>query len=226
MNLLKSLGQTQNQDATKTKKTIERIPKNIGWLESKLNSEEIDYIWRCIDNKKEKLNNTLAGHLSGSYRLQDKSNWCWSHILIPLINEYEEKFGNFGERLPLSRYHSYYLHNWWVNYQREGEFNPIHDHTGVYSFVIWMKIPYKDKEQQNLQIAKDSNNPSNGTFVIYYLDTLGKIRTYDYHLNPEDEGRMLFFPSPMNHAVHPYFGCDEERISVSGNIRLNTSKGT
>ena len=174
MNLLKSLGQTQNQDATKTKKTIERIPKNIGWLESKLNSEEIDYIWRCIDNKKEKLNNTLAGHLSGSYRLQDKSNWCWSHI----------------------------------------------------SFVIWMKIPYKDKEQQNLQIAKDSNNPSNGTFVIYYLDTLGKIRTYDYHLNPEDEGRMLFFPSPMNHAVHPYFGCDEERISVSGNIRLNTSKGT
>ena len=39
-----------------------------------------------------------------------------------------------------------------------------------------------------------------------------------------NEGTLLFFPSPLYHSVHPYFDCDEERISVSGNIRLNTAK--
>ena len=49
-------------------------PETLGWLEYKLNPQEMDYIWRCIGNKnKEKANNTLIGHLSGSHYLQDKS---------------------------------------------------------------------------------------------------------------------------------------------------------
>ena len=45
-----------------------------------------------------------------------------------------------------------------------------------------------------------------------------------YHLSPKDEGIMLFFPSTLYHMVHPFYDCDEERISVSGNIRIDTSK--
>ena len=28
-------------------------PHNLGWLEYKLNTQEMDYIWKCIENKKQ-----------------------------------------------------------------------------------------------------------------------------------------------------------------------------
>jgi hypothetical protein len=33
---------------------------------------------------------------------------------------------------------------------------------------------------------------------------------------------MLFFPATLRHVVYPFFNCDGERISVSGNIILDT----
>jgi len=39
-------------------------------------------------------------------------------------------------------------------------------------------------------------------------------------LCPEDEGRMLFFPAWLKHQVFPFYECEEERITISGNIRL------
>ena len=27
-------------------------PVNVGWLQYKLNTQEMDYVWRCIENKK------------------------------------------------------------------------------------------------------------------------------------------------------------------------------
>ena len=36
-------------------------PETLGWLEYKLNPQEMDYIWRCIKNKKESYNDQLAG---------------------------------------------------------------------------------------------------------------------------------------------------------------------
>ena len=208
------------------KKATVRVPtKVLGWLEYKLSPKEMDYIWRCIGNKnKEKANNTLIGHLSGSHYLQDKSDWFFMNTLIPLINQYKEEFRNIGDRFPTNLQHPLYLNRWWVNYQKQGEYNPLHNHSGIYSFVVWMKIPYNDKDQQNIQIARESNSPSNGRLQIHYTNILGELDSYNYPLNPEDEGTLLFFPSALHHSVNPYFDCDEERISVSGNIRLNTAK--
>ena len=31
---------------------------------------------------------------------------------------------------------------------------------------------------------------------------------------------MLFFPSSLNHAVYPFYDCDEDRVSISGNIMV------
>ena len=72
------------------KKATVRVPnKVLGWLEYKLSPKEMDYIWRCIGNKnKEKANDSLAGHISGSYFLQDKSDWFWMNTLIPLMDQY------------------------------------------------------------------------------------------------------------------------------------------
>ena len=45
---------------------------------------------------------------------------------------------------------------------------------------------------------------------------------YRYQLTKKDEGTMLFFPSKLLHAVYRYYNCEEERVSISGNVWLNT----
>ena len=199
-------------------------PPNIGWLEYKLNSKEMDYVWRCIENKKENVNKTLAGNISASYSLMDRGDWFWMNVILPLVMHYADDFRNMGKQLPIKVKHPYCLDRWWVNYQKQNEFNPIHNHTGVYSFVIWMKIPYDSRKQKQKDIARNSNTPSIGDFQFMYSNMLGENDTCSYPMNPNLEGTMLFFPAQLDHQVYPFYDCDEERISVSGNIMVDTSR--
>ncbi len=198
-----------------------RIPPNMGWLEYRLTAEEYNYIWKCIENKKESHGHKLAGNIDSSYVLEDIDNWLFNKLLSPLEAEYEKSFSSLGKRVPINKYSPYYLERWWVNYQRQNEFNPLHDHSGVYSFLIWMKIP-TSYEEQNL------NNPSNTKRIssvdFYFTDTLGHPMNYSYQLSPEMEGIMLFFPATLQHQVYPFYNCDDVRISVSGNLSLDVTK--
>ena len=47
------------------------------------------------------------------------------------------------------------------------------------------------------------------------------IEHYDYPLDKKSEGQMLFFPARLQHTVYPFLNCEEERVSISGNICLN-----
>ena len=49
----------------------------------------------------------------------------------------------------------------------------------------------------------------------------GEFSNAEYKLGKEFEGTMLLFPSKLVHEVHPFYNCEEDRISVSGNIFLN-----
>ncbi len=207
------------------KKEVKKIePTNLGWLEYKLNPQEMDYVWRCIENKKEDHKKELAGNISASYSLMDRGDWFWVNVVHPLMFEYCERFENLGDYIPNNGRHPYYLKNWWVNYQKQNEFNPVHNHAGVYSFVIWMKIPYDTRKQNQKDIARNSNTPKIGEFQFLFSDLLGKHCDHTYRLSPQWEGTMLFFPAHLDHQVYPFYDCDEDRISVSGNIGIDTSR--
>ena len=195
-------------------------PKNIGWLEKKLSSDEMKHLWDCINERGDKCNNLLAGVLEISNNLVDKNDWFWSNTLLPLCNEYANYFSNIGDTIPINETRPYFLEKFWVNFQNQNEFNPMHDHLGVYSFVVWMKVPTNHKEQNELFISKDANSDAISTFQFAYTDILGNIIQHTYEMNPEVEGTMLFFPSDLKHQVYPYYNCDEQRISVSGNISI------
>jgi len=196
----------------------------LGWLEYKLNSKELDYVWRCVENKKEEIKGYLAGNISNSYRLIDRGDWFFLNTIKPLLLKYHDEFTNIGNNIPATQRHPYCMESWWVNYQKQMEFNPLHNHKGVYSFVIWMKIPYNWERQNKKDIARKSNRPQIGSFQFTYSDILGEVNTYSYHLSTEDEGKMLFFPSKLRHVVYPFYDCNEDRISISGNVLLNTTK--
>ena len=199
-------------------------PHNYGWLEKKLSTQEMDYLWKCVDNKKESHKHLLAGNIHESNTLIDENDWFYENTLLPLIHQYGDVMGNVGGSIPVNQYHPYSLQQMWVNYQKQNEFNPLHDHGGVYSFVVWMKIPTRHFEQNKNPIALRSNNPKISTFEFRYINTLGEISEFVYEMNPEIEGTMLLFPSNLMHQVNPFFDCDEDRISISGNIVVNTKE--
>ena len=138
---------------------------NFGTLQTQLCSETIKTFWKLIDEAKNNpinMNNVLAGQISSSLRLNKNSpeltDFC-QKIIPKMVNTYMENF----KGLPIkynnnkTNYPTLALDELWVNFQKEGEFNPIHDHNGAFSFVIWMKIPTSSIEQNETLIASNSN---------------------------------------------------------------------
>ena len=201
-----------------------RVPPTNGWLEYKLNKKELDYVWRCVENQKGDYKHSLAGNIEASNLLLDRSDWFFRTTVRPLIIEYEKQFGCLGNNFPSNQRFEYHMNTWWVNYQKKNEFNPVHNHTGVYSFVIWMKIPTDYEEQKKNSIALTSNSFTISNFELYYSNIFGEPTSHIYRMKPAVEGTMLFFPSKMRHSVYPFYNCDDERISVSGNVMLDSSK--
>ena len=198
------------------------FPPNIGWLQMRLTPEEMDFLWSRINNPPEperSFKPQLAGNIAESIRITDKDGWFFNHAIIPNLFRYTQEFGNIGSNVAATGKHPYVLDNMWVNYQKQGEYNPIHKHDGIYSFVVWMKIP-TDYHEQNSN--NTSNTPRHSSFEFSYANILGGISGYHYPLTPEFEGMMVFFPSKLFHQVFPFYNCDETRISISGNILLDT----
>ena len=200
-------------------------PPNHGFLQKRLSDKEMDFLWRCIDNRKGSHKSKLAGQIHESNVLVDKSDWFYLNTIKPLMKKYYESFiRSPAYHIPTNQYHPCYLHSFWVNYQKQNEFNPLHDHSGIFSFIIWMKIPTKHEEQNKNPLASGSNSKKISVVEFLYSNILGEHETYGFEMNPVLEGTMLFFPSKLRHCVYPFYNCDEDRISVSGNIKLNTAK--
>ena len=190
-------------------------PNTLGWIQKKLSDEEMQHLWKCIEVGGADFTLHLAGQNLSSNSIHDLDNIFWDKTLLPLCSVYAETFQNLGSNMP--KWIPYYLGSMWVNYQKQTQFNPTHAHDGIYSFVIWMKIPTVWEDQNTCQSTKSCVS----SFEFLYSDILGKHHTYQYDLGPEDEGTLLFFPAQLWHQVYPFFNSDETRISISGNINYN-----
>ena len=202
-------------------------PSGHGWIEGVLNEKQMQYVWNCIKNKKDSMKEYLAGQISNSYELEDETGWFFLNVMSKYIEAYSKKFNtksllpHIGSGNNKAVEFNLKLADWWVNFQRQGEYNPIHNHSGVFSFVLWMKIPTSHDEQNKLPNSTGIARGYNSTFIFRYLNCLGQNVETVYKLNPSNEGTLLFFPSALDHAVYPFYDSSEERISVSGNIFLD-----
>lgn len=96
----------------------------------------------------------------------------------------------------------------WINYMKQNDFNPLHDHIGNLSFIIYLN------DVDELRTEKDrfnmtNNGPIPGSLMFCHNDE----RKYFFPA----KGNMFIFPSNVLHLVVPYKS-DVDRISVSGNI--------
>ena len=196
-------------------------PPVSGWLEISLDTEVIDYLWKVIHASRFpglNVKGSLAGNISKSTGLKDTDDWFLNNVLKDCVENYKKEFPFTIRKPDTISDQNISLNGFWVNHQRKHEFNPAHDHSGAYSFVIWMKIPTESKEQHSLPFLQDVGQPCASNFDLTYIDTTGTIYPYPYFMDPDKEGKMLFFPSTFKHCVYPFYVSDEERISISGNI--------
>ena len=205
-----------------------RVPENpLGWFEIVLPEFVMSRLQSYIETAKKNpinYNDHLAGNISNSLLLEDKDNWFFQTVLTPLISQYTQHHPKYERNISILNENApFCLDPFWVNFQKENEVNPLHDHDGIFSFVIWVKIPTDWREQHKIPFVAQSVSPCASDFEFHYTTMLGTIGTHTYCLDKKSEGFMLFFPASLQHIVYPFYNCDKERISISGNIRLNTS---
>jgi hypothetical protein len=201
---------------------VEACPlPGLGYLQAKLPLEVLQFLSEATKNKTKKYNDKLVGNIGSSYLIPDKDDWFYKTILQQYILTYVKHFGTSVFQPYLTKNCNYVLQSMWVNYQKKYEFNPIHDHSGIFSFVVWCKIPSSHQQEKNLSFVKHSANPSASCFEFIYNDTVARLRTKKFYLSPEDEGTMLFFPSTLMHQVYPFYTSDEERVTIAGNIAID-----
>jgi len=164
-------------------------------------------------------NELLAGNLKYEFKLKDSKETIEKFIL-PLCIDYDKNF-NYLKRIDIcTKNLPLILDSLWVNFQRKHEFNPNHCHNGIFSFVIWIDIPYNistEKEKSN-GILSNCNIP--GHFEFSYTDNLGKICHYQLPADRTFKNKCIIFPSELPHTVYPFYTSEEFRISVSGNMKL------
>ena len=197
---------------------------NTGIIKEKLNNKEMNKLKSYIKNKKNNVSKTLAGNINDSFAIEDKDNWFFNNVLLNLMNKYSKKDLEAIVPSILTKNCAYILDSFWVNFQNKYEFNPVHSHTGVFSFVVWIEIPSSYKKEKELKFVKESNSPCPNTFEFLYTNILGTVCPERYHLEPEDKGTILLFPSKLSHQVYPFYLSNKKRISISGNIRLDPTK--
>jgi uncharacterized protein (TIGR02466 family) len=100
----------------------------------------------------------------------------------------------------------------WINFQKAGEFNPVHNHSGILSAILYIDIP-EEIEKENIH---NTNKPSAGNIDFISGDP-GRFSPPMYMHTPKT-GDVLLFPSQLMHTVYP-FKSDVERISLSFNVR-------
>ena len=192
---------------------------NIPLYDVKLPDGIVNRLWSYVDKSEIRCNDSLAGNIAESYHLVDDDDYFFNTVLKPVSLRYISENPSMGYLQSNHRSsEDICLNKFWVNYQYKTEFNPMHIHTGIISFVIWLKIPTEAEEQHNLPIAKNSNTPSASDFSFAYSDIIGNIQSYQIQLSPKDNGLMMVFPASLNHQVYPFYECDKKRVSISGNV--------
>jgi hypothetical protein len=198
---------------------------NYGYSISVLPEDAMNMIKKEISDLQieNKIYKNLAGHLESQYYLTESRN-ILSPIILEMATEYLLSWNFKHEVLkndPTVTAISFKLDDIWVNLQKRTEYNPLHDHTGIFSFVIWFNIPYELESEMKMPNVSSSNNPLATTFNFVYTNVFGEIIALPFYAEKKHEGTIIFFPAKLKHLVYPFLTSEEHRITISGNVSLN-----
>jgi len=94
----------------------------------------------------------------------------------------------------------------WFNDQKDNEYNPIHNHSGILSGVLYLKIP----EYLPSRKRKDTD----GTITFVANKQFENMTQNSFSIFPK-VGDIFLFPSSLHHMVYPFRTDDGKGIRRS-----------
>tara|TARA_B100001248_G_scaffold136300_1_gene102292 strand:- start:38 stop:700 length:663 start_codon:yes stop_codon:yes gene_type:complete len=186
---------------------------NYGILDVTLEKNVLDHLHHLVEKYE-------PDDAKQQWMLIDDDNRFQKEVLNPIIQEYVTDYG-FPEKLKTTHIHDLTFQKFWANYTGKGEYQALHNHDAIWSFVIWLKLPAVANDEQSV---KEAMHPDAGDFILTYSDIIGRTRKVNWKLEKQyNEGHMLLFPSDLYHAVYPHFQTDEKRLSLAGDIVINSN---
>ena len=189
-----------------------------------------EFITKMLDDKAtemltdEKLSKEFdhSGNLAGNVKQEVRypQDWMNTEEFLPMVQLIGEMVKNYlsippaNETIKPEFVGKMVIESMWAVSQWAGDFNPAHMHDGDLSGVFYTKMPESiDKER-----AAEDHYPSVGDIVFM----CGDPKTFSGHKlqHPPEVGDIFLFPSWLTHMVYPFRTPNEERRSVSFNLRL------
>ena len=185
----------------------------------------IDYLKTAIKFEgKYYINNSLAGHIENEYAYPPRDKkidefFIKSIFKSPMLVSYLQTFNLLTNDAPIV------LESMWCNFMRKQEFNPIHSHFALFSFIVFLKIPYDLIKEDKIWPNTYGEKSCTSRLEFITFNPLGNIiNPITVNVDKSFENKMLMFPSNMPHQVYPFYTSDDERITVSGNLKFDTVK--
>ena len=192
-----------------------------------------DYLDELLeDEDRRSLAHTLVGQIHRGEQLNmepdDERLQEYSKFVTHLGAEYINHFmGQTGTNLPKNKQVA--IDEIWSVHSYEGDYNPIHDHgtktiMGI-STTAWTKVPQQILDQPTAGSPLYSKYNSSGSCDGYLAFNYGRNEIMNVErLRPPQSaemqpevGKLLIFPSWLQHMVYPFFG-DGERRTVASNL--------
>lgn len=198
---------------------------NTGIVFSRLSKQELDTLTteatriyeedKLVDEHK-----AASGNLSVEYDFRHMRD-ILSPRLNAMVNFYGSTYPYLASMQIISNAAPLRITQLWVNFMRKGNFNPPHNHSGIFSFVVWLRIPFDLKKE--LEAYPNIGFTGAPCFGFNYVDTVGMPHIISLPVDKTYEGVVCMFPSRMIHYVNPFGTVDDDRVSIAGNILIDTS---
>jgi hypothetical protein len=172
------------------------------------------------DTDKKSYNDILAGEIDSEWEFEDHESLSNILSVSELSSEYFEVFhtqynydvdsGEVDEPLAIfaQNLQNSVLTHAWFNDQRDNEYNPIHNHTGILSGVLYLKIP------EYLPSRKTKDTDGSISFIGNESKTDGVMTNSTITISPK-VGDLFLFPSSLKHQVYPFRTTDGTGIRRS-----------
>ena len=172
---------------------------------SEIQDELIDYAYKIKKEDKGVEISNYGGWQSSGFEVVNEDDLLHS-FLINCLAEFP----------PLKKSVDMFVHGW-ININQPGDYNIKHSHpSNDLAGVIWIKTC---KNCGDIQFDSPVDFQTHQEVESYTEEFKNKNKYFHCYCFPAIEGRMLIFPSHLQHHVKENKS-DKDRISVSFNIQL------
>ena len=183
------------------------------------------------DKNKESLAKTLVGQINKGEQLlldhNDKRMVEYNNFICSLGAEYINHFAASGNSIKGDK--QVQIDETWSVHSYDGDYNPIHDHgtktlMGI-STTAWTKVPpqigAKATANSPTYSLYNESGHSDGCIAFQYgqvsvIDSERLKPAHSFVMTPE-VGKLLIFPSWLQHMVYPFKG-EGERRTIASNL--------